>query len=392
MKSLKTILGIALSVGGLGTAATVTGVSIAQADRAVIDSAVEAGSTTRLYLDMSGFANWYGDSATFKLKTHNNTQGDKYWNATKVANAYWYVDVDLETYAKGNGYEFIRYSSDGKTLWNEGPWNSYATAVNTYFKVSGYKAGTWSQEDQKTWTVVGSTTGSWTSQTEDISIPLTMRFNNEGLSFYNTSVNLTAVSVFKVKNSSGTYYGYNKIETGSGSVIESGDVSGSGDSNITVVNSGSYEIYMKPFDGKFWMQENSEATATTWASSFISATTSICSTGGTSADHLSALSGIWTTQKENFESLTLGARTIIKTGTANATITDAHDRYIHIMTRYAGQLDAFGDWTVGGSGSGTNTINTINNNNSGIIIAVVSTVIIVAATGAFFILRKKKHN
>jgi hypothetical protein len=42
MKSLKTILGIALSVGGLGTAATVTGVSIAQADRAVVDSQVEA--------------------------------------------------------------------------------------------------------------------------------------------------------------------------------------------------------------------------------------------------------------------------------------------------------------------------------------------------------------
>ncbi|MBO4856351.1 MAG: hypothetical protein J5511_03160 [Bacilli bacterium] len=383
MKALKTLVAIALSATGLGSAVTL-GV-VANNNNEKIEQ-VEAAGEVRLYLDMSGFADWYKDSASFKVHTWNSAKGDQYHSVTKVSDAYYYADVDLTTYASGGGYRFTRYNSTGASEWNRGEWKSYSAGSGTYYRATGYTAGTWSEHDQKTWTVVGATNGVWAGGDEDISIPLTFRFNNEGLSFYNTTVELTAGSVFKVKDSDGNYYGYNAIETGSGSVISTGDVSGSGTSNIEVVNSGSYEIYMKPFSGKFWMQENSEATATAWASSFLSDTNSICSNGGTSANHLSALQAVWSDIKDGFDALTLGARNIIKTGTANATVADAHDRYVHIMTRYAGELDAFEDWEVSAS---RNMMLLANDSNAIVIITIVS-VISLSAVGAFFLLRKKR--
>ena len=250
--------------------------------------------------------------------------------------------------------------------------------------------GSWTQDDQKTWTVVGATNGVWAGGDEDISISLTMRFDKEGLEFYNTSVELTAGSVFKVKNSTNNYYGYDCIEEGDGSVLDLGDVSGNGNSNITVVNSGTYEIYMKPFVAKFWMQENSEESATSWASSFLSETNSICSNGGTSADHLSALEGVWSTLKSSYESLTTGAKNILKAGTANATVADAHDRYVHIMQRYGNDLSAFNGWTVSGSRNVLPVIAKENTNTIAIIV-IISLVSVTAIGGYFFIKRRQEN-
>ena len=134
------------------------------------------------------------------------------------------------------------------------------------------------------------------------------------------------------------------------------------------------------------MQENSTATATSWATSFLSDTGSICSVGGENADHLSALQAVWSDIKDGFDALTLGARNIIKTGTANATVSEAHNRYVHIMTRYAGQLDAFEDWEVSAS---RNIMPLANETNAIVIITIVS-VISLSAVGAFFLLRRKR--
>lgn len=388
MKGLKAVLGIALSVSGLGTAVALGTVSVAPTNDI---AQVEAAGTTRLYLDMSGYTNWYSSSATFKVHTWNSAKNDQFFTATKVGNAYWYADVDLATYAgNGGGYRFTRYSADGNTEWNKGAWRSYSDGVATYYRPSGWTDGSWSTDDQKTWTLYGSASGSWTGGSDDISYNLEMRFNDEGLSFYNTNVSLPAGAEFKVKNATdNAHYGYNAIETGTGSVISTGDVSGSGSSNITVVNSGSYEVYMKPFAGKFWMQENSEATATAWATSFISATDSICSSGGTSANHLSALSGIWSDQKNSFDALTLGARNVLIAGTANATVEDAHDRYVHIMTRYSGELDAFNGWMDNASPS--RNIISFNSDNA-VIVIVVASLMAIFATGLFFFIRKRRYN
>lgn len=382
MKALKTLVAIALSAGGLGSAVTL-GV-VANNDSKIQQA--EAAGETRLYLDMSAFADWYSSSASFKVHTWNSANGDQYHAVTKVSDAYYYADVDLATYASGGGYRFTRYNSTGSSEWNRGEWKSYTAGEGTYYRATGWTAGSWSEADQLTWEVVGATNGIWAGGDQDINIPLTFRFNNEGLAFYNTTVELTAGSVFKVKNSAGAYFGYNAIETGNGSVIAAGDVSGSGTSNIEVVNSGSYEIYMKPFSEKFWMQENSTATATSWATSFLSDTGSICSVGGENADHLSALQAVWSDIKDGFDALTLGARNIIKTGTANATVSEAHNRYVHIMTRYAGQLDAFEDWEVSAS---RNIMPLANETNAIVIITIVS-VISLSAVGAFFLLRRKR--
>lgn len=355
-------------------------------------------AATRLYLDMSAYADWYSSSASFKVHTWNSAKGDQYHAVTKVANAYYYADVDLATYASGGGYRFTRYKSDFSEKWNEGAWNTYADGVNTYYRPSGWTAGTWSTEDQKTWSIVGATNGVWAGGDEDINIPLTFRFNSEGLSFYNTTVNLTAGSVFKVKNSTNNYYGFDCIEDGEGSAARLGDVTGQGGSNITVAKSGSYEVYMKPFAAKFWIQENSAASALAFAETFLEKTDAVCKDSSKGVDtDLSSLQAIWNAVEndgvdqlvELWNHLTTGAKTEFK-NSSNATIVAARARYVQIMGRYGSPtLTAFAN---GPSYSNVvNPLSTITETkNVAIIIVVISTLSLVALGGFFFIKRRKE--
>lgn len=390
MKALKTLVAIALSAGGIGTAVTLGLV----ANNSNEVQVAEATDTTRLYLDMSGFSDWYSASATFKVHVWNGSS-DVYTVATKVSDAYWYADVDLSACTTTScGWRFTRFSADGSTQWNQGGWNSWSSSsTNTYYQATGYTAGTWSQADQKSWTIVGASSGSWTSDSEDISISLTMRFNDEGLQFYNTSVSLITGSVFKIKNSDNNYYGYSSMSTNS---LTSSYLSGSGTSNITVVTGGTFEVYMKPLSSNFWMQVSSETEATSFAQTFLDNTGTICSDGSTSDDHSSALAAIWNTVsgdsvdqlEELWNRLTTGAKSCFATGTANSTISDANARYVHIMSRYSATLNAF---SGGPSYASQNILSiTTNNNNEVAIIATITAIIAVSATGVFFMLRKKR--
>lgn len=365
------------------------GVSLA--DRGVKEA--KATGETRLYLDMSGFSSWSDASATFKVHTWNSANGDQYFAATKVGNFYWYADVDLATYATSGGYRFTRFSSDGNTEWNKGAWCSYASDPDTYYKATDWnETGTWSKEDQKTWSVVGATNGLWEGGDEDISIALNFRFNDEGLSFYNTAVNLTAGSVFKLKNSDDEYFGFSVLETGSGSAVDAGIMTGEGNNNITVTKTGSYEFYMKPISGKAWVQENSAVTAQQWANRFLGSTYDICKVGGGEQDHSEALAAAWADLKSDFEGLTMGAKAYVNNVVAgtqdDATISSAVARYEHIVKRYT-SLDLF---------EGLNVVRaqmvspiSIQNNNTIMLVVVIASIAAVSAFGLFLIIRRKKH-
>ena len=335
----KRIIGISLGVASLVATAGAT-FAFNMNSKA---QEVRAASPTRLYLDTSGFADWHSSSASFKVHTWNNANGDKYFPVTRLnqgSDVCWYADVDLATYANGGGYRFTRYNSDGSTEWNKGAWQTYADGVKTYYYATGWTAGTWSNNDQKSWSIKGSASGNWTGGSDDIDITLTKRIDDEGLQFYSTNVVLPAGAQFKVVNTTDNdWLGFNKMETND---LGKTYLTGKNDSNISVGNGGgTFEIYMKPSTGKFWAQVSSITEATTFSSNFLSATNSICSSGSTSADHSSALLGIWSAQTTAWNKLTSGAKNAFKVGTANSTITNAHDRYVHIMTRYSETLDDF---------------------------------------------------
>ncbi len=386
MKKTHVIATFSLSIAlGLGIFA-----GVALGNRGVKEA--KATGETRLYLDMSGFSGWADASATFKVHTWNDAEGDQYHPVTKAGDLYYYADVDLATYAVDGGYRFTRYSSDGSEKWNEGAWCTYVANPDTYYKASGWTAGTWAKDDQKTWTVVGATNGLWEGPDEDISVALTFRFNNEGLSFYNTNVQLTAGSVIKIKNSDDAYFGFSVLETGSGSVVDAGIMTGEGDNNITVTKTGSYEFYMKPVSGKAWVQENSALTAQQWANRFLGSTYDICKVGSGEQDHGEALATAWAGLKADFEGLTMGAKGYVNdviAGTQDdATIASAVARYEHIVKRYT-TLDLFDGLNVARSRA-LMPISVVQNN--ALLIAVISSVVVAAAVGLFFIIRRRKHN
>ncbi|MDY6429607.1 MAG: hypothetical protein SPL02_00320 [Bacilli bacterium] len=387
MKTRNAILTFSLAALAFGAAA---GLAMHHAN--AVETRAEPAATTRLYLDMSGFADWYSASASFKVHTWNEAKGDKTFAATKVGDAYYYADFDLETYASGGGYRFTRFSSDGSSEWNRGAWRSYADGVQTYYRASDWTSGEWSKEDQKTWKVVGATyLGAW----GDIEIDLTMRFNDEGLAYYSTEVSLTAQAEFKVRKTetpSDLYYGYNCILEGEGSVLDLDLVEGEGTSNITVKKSGTYEIYMKPFEGKFWMQENSVASATAFSEDFLVKTDTACA--GEGDDHGNALKEIWnvkntpdgTSLSEKWSHLTQGAKNAFKTN-EEATIKSARDRYVFLMGKYSSiltQFDQGPDYSTARYSVGlTETNNTL------LVVSIVSALTVVTVAGLFLFKKKK---
>ena len=209
---------------------------------------------------------------------------------------------------------------------------------------------------------------------------------------YTIDVQLAADVEFKVVYN-GNWYGWSDVDSSS-SVVNKYIVQGSDPDStgyrIKVKTAGKYEIYFKTnaSSNRIWIQQDSASEATTWAQAFLDATNSICSTGGTSANHLTALQGIWSAQKTNFEAMTEGAKGKLIIGTENATIKDAHDRYEHIMKRYNGSLSEFGSWTVDPS----NAINPLSKNTNNVaLIAIISAFVVLTTAGTFLIIRKKKH-
>lgn len=293
-----------------------------------------AASTTTLYLDLSNFSNWGNDSALFKVHTWNNSKGDIYHPATKVSDKYWKADVDLATYSNGGGYRFTRFNSNGSSEWNRGLWCSYSSTPSYYYQPTDWtEKGTWSKPLDTQWSIIGgNSTDSWATANFETSLSDVV-FNGSGLQYYKESVYLEKGLSLKVKDSTGaTWLGFNSFETGTGSAISNNYLTGSGDSNLEVAKTGYYDFYFKILTKKVWAQENSNESATAWANSFINDLS--CDASGKVAPSVEQ----WTTLKTSFESLTIGAQTFLKEGTANENSADpiekALAKYDFILGKY----------------------------------------------------------
>ncbi len=361
----------------------------------------KAGDAVRLYLDMSSNSDWYSSSATFKVHTWNSANGDKYFPATKAANAYYYADVDLATYSSGGGYRFSRFDSEGKTEWTKGAWNDYAGGVNNYYKVDSGSytttTGTWSSVETS-WQVLGAQNGEWTALHQDIEIDLTIKFDSDGLQLYTRTLTLEKNAQFKVKSAGGVYYGFDKVDNGAGGARKAGNVvkaADGDDPNIKVVNGGIYEIYVKPLAAdanKIWLQENSDESAKNFSNDFLTAMRAggVCGTTDESQkrDNKTAVEAIWSTWKTNFEALTTGAKSSFGS-LSDENVVAARKLYVHCRDRYS--LTAWTGAPATASNVVTNPIN--NNSDNALTIAIVAaSAISLLAVGGFFFIRKRKES
>ena len=352
MKALKTLVAIALSAAGLGTAVTL-GV-VANNNDKIEQVEAEGTFTVGQTLFLNPSSNWTQQSARFAAYFYGGN-GDSWVSmSTNDFSPLYQCNVPSGSWTN---VIFCRMNP-GATAnnWNN-KWNQTGDlnpGNGDVFKIpsSGWDnftdSGNWSTLSKSySWDVKSSieTDGTWTNTN---SLTLTYKNDGDGAQFYSTAVVLKAGQQFKVvRTTNNAWFGSNKFETGTNSAVQRGYISlGNNDANVTVLKDITMELYVKIHNGTVWTQISSEAEATSWAATFLSETNDICSANGTSANHSSALSAIWDDQKDAFEAMTIGAQHVLETGTANATVTDAHNRYIHIMTRYGGQLDAFEGWTV----------------------------------------------
>lgn len=137
-------------------------------------------------------------------------------------------------------------------------------------------------------------------------------------------------------------------------------------------------------------------TATNFAQTLLTNTNGICKDTSSSPidTDVGTLAAAWNSNGndklvDKWNALSSDAQTIFVTGTANATLSEAKARYIHIMSRYSGTLTAFEGGPSYASVNYLVPAQEAVNTNMIVIIAIVSSFVL--ALGTMFIL-KKRHN
>lgn len=330
-------------------------------------------------------------------------------NGSQSGAGYYYSDWSLQFTATptSSEYYFLNWTNAAGVDWEGSDrFNNPVTltGLSGEFGVS-CKFSTYAS---KTFKVLGSTSGTWTQQSQDIEIPLSYQSGSaateDGATYYSTSLELTAGSVFKPADlTNNVYYDYDSLESGENSVKGTDIVSdGTANKNMKVVTTATYEIYVKSGSGKVWMQLSSQSEATKYANTFLASIT--CDASGTTfAKNVWNKVGEATTSMEyKYEHLTEGARNLLKSAQADKDSADpikqCAARYDRILSKY-GYGEGVNDYhdfmgrTPAKSGSGAILINSIVNGSTGSMIAIIAiSSVSIAAIGGYFLFKKKKND
>lgn len=326
-------------------------------------------------------------------------------NASIKGTNYYYTNQQITLNATADtGYVFDHWESYENSSWVR--FSSNATTNPLSFNApSGYNnkyRPVFTDLSTRSVKVVGASNGLWEGGDEDISINLAYQTGSETteLQYYNTSVSLTAGTVFKIKDITGgnAYYGWNQVNPAANSAAGKGCIvaatSGGSDKNIKVVTGGSYEIYYKPnasgTDGnyKLWIQVSSQTEAENWAAGFVTGV-------GCSATYNAAPTN-WNTYATSYAALTDGAKNIIygTTGSNAANATNI-EKAVFMYDMSVRKYNGLSKFMVNSSGQARNSGVVVGNlpvetSTAATIAATVVVSIVALSTAAGFLFLKKK--
>ncbi len=375
MKALKTLVAIALSAAGLGSAVTL-GVVANNDNVQKANAAVWTGGE-KIYFQPN--SNWNQANARFAVYAYGT--GDTWFNLTRCDES---ADVYTAEVPSGswNGIIFCRMNpSTTENNWDN-KWNQ-TSDVTTYgaSKLFTMNSGSWdtgSWYTTKDCVVAGSFNG-WSTSAND------MVFDPSTYQYETTFTTTEDAATFKVVFD-GTWKGVSKVDTNVNSNYI--DLSQGGDNNIGAKIAGDYEIYYKPYSDKIWVQISSDTEANNYADTFLGAMT--CDSTGATAPSFSTS---WSDLKTAFNALTVGAKGKFTTASANpngSKIEQTVARYDYIVGKYGTQTyeDFMGRSPASLNSSRITTYNPTNG--SAIIIATIVSIVTLSAAGTFFLLRKKR--
>lgn len=339
-------------------------------------------NSQRVFLDLSGFKTWYDTDNTVSFQVHSWGSGDRWTSAVKASDYFWYADVD---FSNQTGYQFVRSSADGNTHHN---YSSNADSLShNYCHINGWNTSSNWKKVSMSWSVKGGSTGE--SAWGDIDIPFTTaKLDKDGLQVYTQTLSLTAGNVFKINGQYDEWLGFNRCTSYDGeSANEKGYITGNGDSNITVAKTGTYEIYVKPYDETLWIQLSSVTEANDYGKLFVESMT--CSGQGS----VTAENGTWTNMSTSYSHLTSGAKDLLVAAEGNETgsyIEQCVARYDEIIkkhgtTEYPDFMNRFEKQS-----SGSRALISVSNSEAAVpaTVAVVGLVSMTAVGGFFFIKKK----
>lgn len=378
MKGLKAVLGIALSVSGLGTAVALGTVSVAPTNEV---AQVEASGGGSLIVKLGNIGKWSQSGA--KICAYLTDDSANYWTSLQTldsSKALYKLDYNISF--EPTKLIFVRMNPAATSgNWDQ-KWNQTGDLA---FKEATYLQDQWDPTTTQTsqWTLSAQVRSNKVSSFGTKTTLSTIGINSDNNPEVSGLVTLEAGEEFKILSGNGVWSGYYGCPDAIDSCFEGGSKTEVNDDNpnIKCKVAGTYDFFFDTETKRVWLTRQDIVDADGYASYFLNHLG--CDTTGVNEP-----SG-WSELATRYSSLSSDAKEVLRIATANANgdniarcvywydyVLRAHSGITSFMTRSASSK------VIGGTVV----------NNSGIYMAIVVTIIIVGSACIFFFIRKRRYN
>lgn len=377
MKALKTLIAIALSAGGLGSAVTL-GV-VANNDSKVQQAEAAAVAEGTITVDLT--TNWADAAIKLSVYFYDNNSHNGWGSLVSVAKNQNEAEVPYSLNFTPTNMIAVRYNPAATTtgwsnVWNQAP-SSGGYSYGHHIRITGWDTGVVDEYA----TVKGSGNG-WSG---DRAVLSGVKLNGSNhCEYYSDEVELAEGEEFKVVFAN-TWYGNYEASNYVKDIF-----SGGGNDNIICSTAGTYAFYFDATTHKTYINSPAYAEADDWGQTFLNGM-ACDGEGSITSDNWSSLSTSYSNLDSTVKAIFLAVEYMDEEAEPSTYYEKAVQRYDYIVKKYGttAKPDFMGRIQAGKLVANANS--SINTMNSSIApIAVITSIIILSATGAFLLLHRKR--
>ncbi len=380
MKTLKTLVAIALSAAGLGSAVTL-GVVANNDTNKVQQAEAAAVAEGKITVDLT--KNWANAAIKLSIYFYDDNSHNGWGSLVSVAKNQNEAEVSYSLNFTPTKMIAVRYDPVATTtgwsnVWNQAP-SSGGYNFGHHFRITD-----WSTAVVDEYAAVKGSGNGWSG---DRAVLSNVKLNDSNYcEYYSDSVQLNAGEEFKVVYAN-EWYG-----TFEASIYVKDIFSGGGSDNIVCSTAGTYALYFDASTHKTYINNPAYAKADDWGQTFLNGM--VCDgEGSITNDDWSSLSSSYAALDSSVKAIFTAVEYMDEEVEPSTYYEKAVQRYDYIVKKYGttAKPDFMGRIQAGKLvASASNSMSNVKMNASVTPFVIIASIITLSAAGAFFLIRKKR--
>ena len=379
MKALKTLLAIALSAGGLGTAVTLGAVANKESNSNILMVEADSNTSGSLIVKLGNAGKWSADSA--KLSVCLQGESKESWTTLEtISSSKALYKLDYTVNFTPDVLIVVRLNPAATSgNWSQ-KWNQTA---NLDWAEATYLQDQWdpTKAQCSQWTLSAQVRSNSVESFGTKTTLSTIGLNGSGNPEVSGAVTLVKDEEFKILSGDNKWSGYYGCPDAIDSCFSGGSKTGRSDDNpnIKCDVAGTYDFFFDTETKRVWLTRQDIVDADGYADYFLKNVG--CDETG------AAVPSGWSDVASHYNSLTNEAKAVLCGADADV----GGDNIARCVYWYDYALNAHSGLTAFMTGRTAHSNRTISlENNNVAVIATISTILVLTATSMFFLLRKKR--